>query len=82
MFEKIFGHTFAALVDKLINTIDKEEKQITIEDIENNTDKTFEQDEYSKFPVQSAYKRGDFNDAVKISLEINELLTLDEDKNV
>ena len=66
MFEKIFGHTFAELVDKLINTIDKEEKQITIEDIENNTDKTFEQDEYSKFAVQPAYKRGDVNDAVKI----------------
>ena len=25
LFEKIFGYTFAALVDKLINTIDKEE---------------------------------------------------------
>ena len=82
LFENIFGQTFAALVDKLINTIDKEEKQITIEDIENNTEKTFEQDEYSKFVVQPAYKRGDFNDAVKIILEINELLTLDEDNNV
>ena len=32
LFEKIFGHTFAALVDKLINTIDEEDikKLLTI----------------------------------------------------
>ena len=30
LFEKIFSHTFAALVDKLINTTNKEEKQILI----------------------------------------------------
>ena len=34
LFEKIFGHKFAALVDKLINTIDKkEENQIIIDDV-------------------------------------------------
>ena len=49
LLEKIFGHTFTALVDKLINTIDKEENQIIIDDIENNRDKIFEQDEYSEF---------------------------------
>ena len=36
LFEKIFGHTFAALVEKLINTVDKkEENQIIIDDMEN-----------------------------------------------
>ena len=34
LFEKIFGHTFAALVDKLINTIGEEENKIFIDDIE------------------------------------------------
>ena len=81
LFEKIFGYTFAALVDKLINTIDKEENQIIIDDIENNRGKIFEQDEYSEFVIQPAYKRGDLEDAIKIILEINELLTLDEDNN-
>ena len=81
LFEKIFGYTFAALVDKLINIIDKEENQIIIDDIENNRGKIFEQDEYSKFVIQPAYKRGDLKDAIKIILEINELLTLDEDNN-
>ena len=34
LFEKIFGNMFAALVDKLINTIDKkEENQIIIDDV-------------------------------------------------
>ena len=44
LFEKIFGYTFAALVDKLINTTSKEENQIIIDDIENNRGKVFEQD--------------------------------------
>ena len=80
LFEKIFGHTFAVLVDKLINTIDKEEKQIIIDNIENNRDKIFEQ-EYSKFVIVPAYKRGDLNDTVKLIPEINELLTINEDNN-
>ena len=39
LFEKIFGHTFAALVDKLINTTGEEENKIIIDDIEKNKDK-------------------------------------------
>ena len=31
--------------------------------------------------IQQIHKRGDLCDAVKIILEINELLTLDEDNN-
>ena len=33
LFEKVFGHTFAALADKLINTTNKEENKIIIDDI-------------------------------------------------
>ena len=81
LFEKIFGYRFAALVDKLINTVDKkEENQIIIDDIENNSSKIIEQ-EYSKFVIQPAHKRGDLKDAVKIILEINELLTSDTVNN-
>ena len=81
LFEKIFGHTFAALLDKLINTTSKEENQIIIDDIDNNRGKIFEQDKYSKFVIQPAYRRGDLKDAIEIILEINELLTLDEDNS-
>ena len=33
LFKEIFGHTFAALADKLINTTSKEENKIIINDI-------------------------------------------------
>ena len=47
LFRRIFGYTFAALVEKLINTIDKkEENQIIMDDIRNNSSKIIEQ-EYS-----------------------------------
>ena len=76
LFEKIFGHTFAALVDKLINTIGEEENKIIIDDIKKNRVKIYEQDEYSKFVIQPTHKHGDLNDAVKIILNFNEVLLL------
>ena len=76
LFEKIFGDTFAALVDKLINTIGEEENKIIIDDIKKNREKIYEQDEYSKFVIQSTHKHGDLNDAVKIILNFNEVLLL------
>ena len=33
LFNKIFGHTLAVLADKLINTTNKEENKIIIDDI-------------------------------------------------
>ena len=67
IFEKIFGHKFVALVDKLINTIDKKENQIIIENIENKRGKIFE--EY-KLDNSVTKQRGNLYDAVKIILEI------------
>ena len=81
MFKEVFGHAFAELVEKLINTVGKkEENQIIIDDIQNNSSKIIEQ-KYSQFVIQPAYKRGDLKDAVEITLEINELLKSDEDNN-
>ena len=78
LFEEIFDCKFATLVDKLINTTSKEENQIIIEDIENNRDKIFE--EY-KLDESVNKQCGNLYDAVKIILEINQLLTLYEDNN-
>ena len=78
LFEKIFGHTFAALADKLINTTNKEENKIIIDDIKKNRDKIYEQDESSKFVIEPTYRRGDLLDAIKIILNFNELLSLDD----
>ena len=71
---------FAALVDKLINTVDKAEKQIISDDIENNSSKIIEQ-EYRQFVIQPVYKRGDLKDAFNIILEISELLKSDKVNN-
>ena len=42
-----------------------------------NKNKIYKQDEYSKFVIQLAYKRGDLLDAVKIILKLNETIQLD-----
>ena len=76
-FKEVFGHTFVALADKLLNTTSKEENKIIIDDIKNNRDKIFEQDDFNNFVIKQGYKRGDLNDAVKMLLEFNETIQLD-----
>ena len=49
LFEKIFGHIFIKLADKLINTTHKEENQIIIKNIEKNKDKLYKKDEFIIF---------------------------------
>ena len=39
LFEQIFGHAFIKLADKLINTTNKEEKQIIVKNINKIKDK-------------------------------------------
>ena len=78
--KKIFGHTFAALANKQ-NTIGEEENKIIIDDIEKNKDQIYEQDDFSNFVIQPGYKRGDLLDAVKIIINFNEVLSLDDDNN-
>ena len=41
LFEQILGHTLIKLADKLINTINKEENQIIVKNIEKYKDKLF-----------------------------------------
>ena len=78
LFKRIFGYTFAALVDKLINTVDKKENQTIVDDIKNNKDKIFR--EY-KFDEAVIKHNGDLIDAVKIILEMNKVLTSDKVNN-
>ena len=78
LFEKIFGHTFVALADKVINTTNKEENKIIIDNTKKDRDKIYEQDECSKFIIQPSYKRGDLLNAIKIILNFNEVLSLDD----
>ena len=81
MFKNVFGYTFAELVEKITNTVDKEgENQIILDDIINNSSRITEQ-VYSQFVIAPAHKRGDLLDAVKIILEINESLKSDKVNN-
>ena len=77
LFEEIFGLTSVKLADKLINITSKEENQMSINDIEINRDKIFEQDKYGKFVIQPTHKRGDLLDVVRVTLRFNEVLSLD-----
>ena len=42
IFKQIFGHTFETLVNKLINTTNKEENQIIVNNINENKEKLYE----------------------------------------
>ena len=52
--EKIFGHIYIALADKLLNTTSKEENLIFINDIKKNSDKIYKQDDCSIYIIQSS----------------------------
>ena len=77
LFKEIFGFTSVKLADKLINITSKEENQMLVNDIEINRDKIFEQDEFSKFVIKQAHKRGDLLDTGRVILRFNEVLSLD-----
>ena len=70
--------TFATLVEKLINTVDKEENQTIVDDIKNNKDKIYKEYEFDKDVIKHS---SDLIDAVKITLEINKALKSDKANN-
>ena len=46
LFEAIFGHTLETLANKLKNITNKEENQITVNNINKNKDNLYEQDDF------------------------------------
>ena len=73
LFEWIFGHKIIKLVDKLINTTDKKENQIIVENIEKNKDKLFEMKVYSnEWLIQPNSQRINLIDTIKLILKFNE----------
>ena len=74
LFAKIFGYTLEALANKLINTTDKEENQITVENIKKNKEKLYEVDKTSHFNdyvIQPSDKRINLKDAINLVLDFN-----------
>ena len=77
IFEQIFGHTFVTLANKLINTTNKEENQIIVNDIKKNEDKLYEEDADYNFVIQPNDWRINLIDAVNLILDFNETFQLD-----
>ena len=77
LFEQIFGHTFETLANKLINTTNKEENQITVNDIKKNKDKLYEKDQtnpLNNYVIQPNDRRINLIDAVNLILDFNKTI--------
>ena len=77
LFEQIFGHTLIKLADKLINTTNKEENQIIVNNINKNNDKLYEMDPFNDWVIQPNDQRINLIDAIKLILDFNETIQLD-----
>ena len=73
LFEQIFGYALIKLADKLINTTNKEENQIIINNINKNKVKLFKEDEFNDFLIQ-AQQRSDLKYTIGLILDFNEEL--------
>ena len=75
IFKQIFGHTFETLANKLINTTNKEENQIIVNNIEKNKEKLYEKEETSygyDYVIQPCKRRINLFHAICLILDINE----------
>ena len=75
LFNQIFGHTFKALANKLINTTSKEENQIIVNNIKENKEKLYKECETSygyDYVIQPSDRRVDLIDAINLILKFNE----------
>ena len=80
LFKQIFGHTLKTLANKLINTINKEENQIIVNNINKNEEKLYEECETiygCDCVIQPNSRRTDLIDAIKFILDFNEAIQLD-----
>ena len=68
------GHTLETLANKLLNTTNKEENQIIVNNINKNKDKLYEQDDFSD---DQNDQHINLIDAVDLILNFNETIQLD-----
>ena len=77
LFKQIFGHTFETLANKLINTTNKEENQIIVNNIKENKEKLYKEYEMSSlydYVIQSSDQRTNLIDAINLILDFNETI--------
>ena len=74
LFKEIFGHTFETLANKLINTTNKEENQIIVNNIEKNKDKLYQECETSygyNYVIQPSDRRTDLINDINLISNFN-----------
>ena len=76
--KQIFGHTLETLANKLINTKNKEENQIIVNNINKNKEKVCEQKRrpYDSV-IQPSDQRINLKYAIDLILDFNETIQLD-----
>ena len=71
LFKQIFGHTLIKLADKLVNTTNKEENQITVKKINANKNKLSQMDGFNDWVIQPRDQRINLKDAIDLMLNFN-----------
>ena len=74
LFKHIFGHAFETLANKLINTTNKEENQIIVNNINKNKEKLHKEDDFRDYVIQPSNRRIDLFDAINLILDLNETI--------
>ena len=74
LFELKFDHTLIKLSNKLIDTTDKEESQIIVNNINKNKDKLFKMDDFKDWLIQPSDQRFNLKDSIDLILDVNEEL--------
>ena len=74
LFEQIFDHKFETLANKLINTINKEENQIIVKNIEKTKEKLFKMDKFNDWVIQPNNRCINLKNAIDLILDFNEKL--------
>ena len=74
LFEQIFDHKFETLANKLINTTNKEENQIIVNNINKNKEKLHKEDDFRDYVIQPSNRRIDLFDAINLILDLNETI--------
>ena len=73
LFRQIFDLKFETLANKLINPINKEKNQITVNNINKNENKLYEEEKTRpyNYVIQPSNRRVDLLDAVNLILDFN-----------
>ena len=74
LFEQLFGHALETLANKLMNTTNKEENQIIVNNINKNKDKLYEQDGFSDWVIQPNDQHINLIDPIDLILNFNETI--------